>query len=174
MTRVMGLDLSIAATGIALPGIAGQLATIVPEGESDRRLCYIRDALEYYVEQTSPQVAVIEQVPPSMRGGAITIVRLALVHGVAREVLARAGVPHVYVVTSWLKKYATGSGGAKKQDMIDNARDAGYEPRDDNEADAFWCRAAGRHRYDGKTVGVRQALAADALLTVAWPRLDRK
>lgn len=169
MTRVMGLDLSIAATGVALP--SGQLVTIEPKGDGDRRLCQIRDALTYYVEQTRPDVAVIEQVPPSMRGGVITIVRLALVHGVAREVMARAGKPHVYVATTWLKKYATGGGGAKKQDMIDHARDAGAEPRDDNEADAFWCRAAGRHRYDGKPASMRHELAREALLTVNWPRL---
>ena len=36
-----------------------------------------------------------------------------------------------------IKKFATGKGNAKKQDMIDAAIALGYNPEDDNEADAI-------------------------------------
>ena len=36
-----------------------------------------------------------------------------------------------------IKKFATGKGNAKKQDMIDAAVALGYNPEDDNEADAI-------------------------------------
>ncbi len=37
-----------------------------------------------------------------------------------------------------VKKHATGSGRAQKVDMIKAARDRGWEPKDDNAADALW------------------------------------
>ena len=36
-----------------------------------------------------------------------------------------------------IKKFATGKGNAKKQDMIDAAIELGFNPEDDNEADAI-------------------------------------
>lgn len=36
-----------------------------------------------------------------------------------------------------IKKFATGKGNATKDEMIQSAKDAGYHPQDDNEADAI-------------------------------------
>lgn len=54
------------------------------------------------------------------------------------------GVPYAGVPVGTIKKHATGKGNAGKAAMIEAARAAGYEPEDDNEADAialfrFWC-----------------------------------
>jgi Holliday junction resolvasome RuvABC endonuclease subunit len=167
--RVVGLDLSIVSTGVCLP--SGQLISIQPKGAGDNRLVHFRQALDYYLAQAVPDVAVIEEVPPSMRGGTITLVRLGLVHGIARELLAGCGIPFAYMQATKLKKYATGGGGAQKQAMVDAAFDAGYTPRNGDEADAFWCWAAGMHHYTRTPVTVKHGLSAELLKPVGWPDL---
>jgi Holliday junction resolvasome RuvABC endonuclease subunit len=124
------------------------------------------------VATTGPDVAIIEKVPESLRGGYITVVRLAAVHGVARLVLARRNVPYVYIPVPTLKKYATGGGRAEKQAMIDACHNVGAIPHDDNQADAAWLRMLGRHRYDGASPSVLHALALpSSKLNIVWPDL---
>lgn len=47
------------------------------------------------------------------------------------------GVPYQGVPVGTIKKHATGNGAASKQAMIDAARQRGFNPADDNEADAI-------------------------------------
>lgn len=47
-------------------------------------------------------------------------------------------VPYSGVGVGAIKKHATGSGNATKQDMMAAANARGWEPQDDNEADALW------------------------------------
>jgi hypothetical protein len=47
------------------------------------------------------------------------------------------GVPYQGVPVGTIKRHATGKGNANKQAMIDAARDRGFSPADDNEADAI-------------------------------------
>lgn len=69
------------------------------------------------------------------RGGAAT----QLCVGMVTDVLAWAadiGAETMPVHTGTLKKFATGKGNAGKPEMIQAAKDRGYDPEDDNEADA--------------------------------------
>jgi len=47
------------------------------------------------------------------------------------------GIPYQGVPVGTIKKHATGKGNAPKQAMIDAARNRGFSPTDDNEADAI-------------------------------------
>ena len=47
------------------------------------------------------------------------------------------GVPYQGVPVGTIKRHATGKGNAPKQAMIDAARERGFSPTDDNEADAI-------------------------------------
>lgn len=47
------------------------------------------------------------------------------------------GIPYQGVPVGTIKKYATGKGNANKEAMIAAARDRGFSPADDNEADAI-------------------------------------
>ncbi|MBU0959206.1 MAG: hypothetical protein KKB31_04660 [Nanoarchaeota archaeon] len=70
------------------------------------------------------------------RGGAAT----ALLGGLIAETQAFAaehGFEIMPVHSATLKKFATGSGRADKAVMIQKAKDQGYNPQDDNEADAI-------------------------------------
>lgn len=177
--NVLGLDLSLNGPGFCYaPDRVASMRMTAKEG--DRRLVRIRDAVQYYVTSEISRyprarttggysLAVIESVPGGPGGGAQGA--LDRVHAVAREVLARYGVPFVYVNGSTLKVYATGSGDASKQDMID----ALPEPvrsmvANDDEADAWWLadmgRAAGGDMELWTTLPAHQI---NALSKVPWP-----
>jgi Holliday junction resolvasome RuvABC endonuclease subunit len=172
-TRVIGLDLSMQASGVA--AASGQLFTIKPRGKGDARLVEFEDALCYYLGRKSdqPHVAVIEEVASQKGFGSSGV--LFMIHGVARKVLAAAGIPFVYIHNGTLKKYATGSGAADKKLMIHAARERGAEPADDNQADAAWLRWAGLHFYDGRSV-LSQEMSRDLIFPpstkIKWPDLD--
>jgi Holliday junction resolvasome RuvABC endonuclease subunit len=47
------------------------------------------------------------------------------------------GIPYQGVPVGTIKKHATGKGNASKEEMIEAIRALGYDPEDDNEADAL-------------------------------------
>lgn len=158
---VLGLDLSLTATGIC-PYIDDGLdfepytlkfGTRKDSVKGDMRLTHIRQALDSHLEGdlAGPRgggggieydLAVIESLPPYGKGSA----SLGLVHGVAREVLSYWSVPVIMVSPSALKKFSTGSGKASKEDMLK----AFYKTSpwssgdfDDNAVDSFFLQQVG-------------------------------
>ena len=80
-----------------------------------------------------PELMVYEQ--PHHRGGAAT----SIIIGLLTEVLAFAAAREIDLMTvhsATLKKFATGNGRANKDLMIDASKNFGWDPKDDNEADA--------------------------------------
>lgn len=69
------------------------------------------------------------------RGGAATACCVGLVSTVL-TFAAEHGIETMPVHTAELKKWATGKGNAGKPAMIEAARQRGWKPEDDNEADA--------------------------------------
>jgi len=73
------------------------------------------------------------------RGGAAT----QSAYGFVTDVLAFAAQHNIQtsaIHTGTLKKYATGKGNAKKPEIIAAAWALGWDPKDDNEADAMFIR----------------------------------
>lgn len=134
--RVLALDLSLTATGVAHPD--GTLDTIrPPAGAGDGRLVVIRDRVADLVGTTAPTLVVIEG--PVTRSQAATVI--GMVHGAVRVHLIDAGVPYLIVPPAVLKKYATGRGNAQKGDMrMALYRRTGRDSPDDNKVDAAWLR----------------------------------
>jgi len=54
-------------------------------------------------------------------------------------------IPYAGVPVGSIKRHATGKGNANKEQMIAAARDRGWDPSDDNEADALWILDAVLH-----------------------------
>lgn len=162
--RVLGLDLSLTATGICMPD--GTTCTITTRAkDGDRRLLQIAATLTSVVASTRPDLAVVEDLPKHAMAAGIT----GMVHGVARVVLLEARVPYAFVVPATLKAYATGRGAGDKSAMILAAyKRAGVEFADDNQCDAWWLRAAGL-AYLGYPPVDLPAVQQDALTKVAWP-----
>ena len=165
--RIMGLDLSLSATGVALPD--GRFLTIKCKPEwGDTRLTLIRDVIRRYCRDTD--LAVIEDKIHSSFSAAT----LGMVQGVVRTELMDQGVPYALVPVKTIKKFATGNGNADKPAMMLAARRrAAIIFKDDNQCDAFWARETGLDHY-GQVVSVMDPdPARSALLDVVeWPSMD--
>lgn len=159
---VIGLDLSIAATGVACAD--GVVTWKQPSKLGDGRLENIADALdEFAVPRTD--LAVIEDLPTHAHGAGIT----GMVHGAVRVQLIRMGVPYALVPPATLKKYATGKGNAGKPEMaVALFKRAGLELGDDNQVDAWWLRAMGMDALGAPLVDL-PAAQRDAMAKVTWP-----
>jgi len=142
--KVIGLDLSMTATGLC--HTEGQ-AACWPVGEhrgacwhlvktreaKDLRLPEIRSQVKQYAYDSD--FALIEMLPPNMKGAGIT----GMVQGIVREMLLEEGIRYGDIGPSSLKKYATGRGNASKTDMAVAAlKRGGVEFTNDNECDAWW------------------------------------
>ena len=169
--RVIGLDLSLTSTGVALPdGSTVRIKTRAADG--DRRLVVIRDRIREVLAERGPHLAVVEDLPRHALGAGVT----AMVHGIVRTELVAAGVPYALVVAATLKSYAADHGNASKQTMSAAAYlHAGVEFADDkggDQCDAWWLRAAGHDHYGQPMVRMPQA-QRDRLRKVEWPDLPR-
>lgn len=153
--QVIGLDLSMVASGVCLP--SGQCFTLKPRLKGDARLGEIRRGIGYYLDQTRPALAVVEGIPTASRGFTVAII-LGMVHGIARTELAERGIPFAYVDNRVLKQYATGSGHAEKRAMVIHANQVRgplglVDLTSHDEADAFWLWAVGRHHLGARIPG---------------------
>ena len=165
--RVLGLDLSLTSTGVALPdGTTYRIKTRAKD--ADRRLLHIRDSIRDDLDEHRPHVAVVEDLPRHAMGAGVT----AMVHGIVRAELLDAGVPYAVVVPATLKSYACDHGRAEKQQLADAAfLAAGARFADDkggDQCDAWWLRAAGHDHYGAPLFTLPQA-QRDRLLKVDWP-----
>lgn len=154
MTAVVGLDLSLTATGMVREDGKGLTIKTNPK-HGDQRLEVIHDAIVHNLGIAS--LAVLEDLPYSARQAGVT----GMVQGVARLALLRYGVRYAFLSPATLKKFATGNGRADKPMMaaalIDFFGDryvgaltgtaqiiGGINLTDDNQVDAAWLRLAGR------------------------------
>ncbi len=165
--RVLGLDLSMTATGIAYPdGTTDTVQTKAEDG--DLRLLQIRGYLRKAIDG-GVDVAVVEDLPTHAHGAGIT----GMVHGAVRAVLMGASVPYALVTPATLKAYATGKGNAGKTAMALAAyKRSGTEFGDDNQCDAAWLRWSGLDWYGSAEFEVPASQRA-RLTAVEWPDRGR-
>lgn len=174
---MVGLDLSIAATGAAYRSAGRDVAETwkLPAKLGDKRLHAIRlrvyDLTAKSVWLAAPDVSslfVIEDLPTHAHGAGIT----GMVHGAVRAELIECLAPYALITPATLKKFATGKGNADKTAMAMAAyKRAGIEFADDNQCDAWWLRVAGLFHL-GEPPFDLPAAQVDALDKVVWPALD--
>lgn len=144
---VVGLDLSLASTGVAR--VDGKTTTIKPNAgplEPARRLFEIVTAVDYQLTGTGdpiPTLAVLEAHHYAAGRGA-TAGKLAELAGAVKLRLFELDVVTVTIPAATLKKWATGNGGASKDEMLIAAEERGGKPANDDEADAYLLRAIGQ------------------------------
>jgi Holliday junction resolvasome RuvABC endonuclease subunit len=165
--RVIGLDLSLTATGICLPdGTTHTIKTNAKDG--DARLLHIAHTLANALAPGA-DLAVVEDLPVHAKSAGIT----GMVHGVARAALLEAGIPYALVVPATLKKYATGKGNGDKTPMaIAALKRANREFGDDNQCDAAWLRWAGLD-WLGHAEFELPAAQRASLDKMKWPQLAK-
>lgn len=162
--NVIGLDLSLTATGVA----TAELSFAIRCNERGMpRLRLLRNRI-IGVCSGRPDLVVIEGYSMGTARQSSHAHGLGELGGVVRLWLWEAGVPYVDVPPACLKKYATGAGNARKEAVLIAAVKRGAEVRDNNEADAWWLRAMGMDALGCPVVTV-PALHRKALATVAWP-----
>ncbi|MFI9235821.1 hypothetical protein [Streptomyces sp. NPDC053079] len=165
--NVLGLDLSLTSTGVALPdGTTYLIPTQRRDG--DHRLLIIRSEIRRILAAQQPHVAVLEDLPKHAMGSGIT----AQVHGVVKAELLDFGVPYALVVPATLKCYASDYGKATKERMAAAAylaagRRFTHDPGGD-QCDAWWLRAAGLDHYGHPEFTLPDAQRA-RLDKVRWP-----
>lgn len=191
--RVVGLDLSTAATAIAAThDSAGRerLAVHTVAGTAGRPLHEQIDRIEMAVRRscgygsgnqvlgTPADLVVVEGT--FSRPGAADYPLHAL-HGNVKQWLHRRGIPYVDVAPATVKVYATGSGATQGEnkvtkDKVIEAVVATYglllhiPARDDNACDALTLLAMGRDAYGQPLVEVPQ-VRRRAVDSVTWPEL---
>lgn len=168
---VIGLDLSLTATGIAYIG-GGTETVKTRSADGDRRLLRIAQLIRLVIQTERPDLAVVEDLPKHAMAAGIT----GMVHGAVRAVLLEEGVPYALVSPATLKAFATGKGNGDKTGMTMAAyKRAGREfPGDTggNECDAWWLRAAGLDWLGAPEIALPQA-QRDRLAKAKWPEVIR-
>lgn len=140
MTPVLGLDLSLRATGLAHPD--GRVEVFRPPDRGMVRLARIRDVVLDAASEIPGTTVMIEGYSMGSFGNAF--LSLAELGGVVRLALWTEGIASVDVAPSRLKRYATGKGNADKAAVLQAAwKRLGHEGTDHNGADALWLRALG-------------------------------
>lgn len=149
-SKVVGLDLSITASGICASN--GETYTVGGKSNlGDERLVIIKIAI---LDNLDADYYIIEDLPTHAHGSGIT----GMVHGVVRSTLLENQKKYVLVPPASLKKYATGKGNANKVDMAISLYERfKIKLKDDNQVDAFWLRLMGLDYFDIEKINLPQA-----------------
>lgn len=167
---VIGLDLSLVATGIAHMTPVGVVTDLVTANGTGllrlRRLAFtIRELC------TSAALVCIEG-PAYHQGTGAGYHERAGLHWLVLDRLWKTSTPVAVVGPSVLKQYATGKGNSGKDAMVlAAARRFPTFDGDNNQADALWLAALGLDHLTGQTVVPASHRAK--LASVNWPTVAR-
>lgn len=162
---VVGLDLSLTGTGLAVIDLAtGGLTTAVHKSPTPRddflgsHVQRHRDLVDGIVAQTlacNPALVVVEGLQFSVRGKDSSLTRRGFLWWAVAEGLVRGGAPVIEVAPPQIKQFATQKGNASKSEVV-----AAYA--------AAWPDAE-----RGSNIEDRADAAFAAALGSAWLRLDK-
>lgn len=169
MPPILGLDPSLRATGLALPD--GELVTI--KTPSCATLSDKVERVRHIVGRVGVQAkigALIVIEGPAFGMSNKATHELAGLWWALVVRLSEQGNQVAVVGPGQLKKFATGRGNATKADMrMALYQRAGLDVPDDNQADAWWLREAGRN-FLGHPEALRMPAAQFGVLGgVTWP-----
>lgn len=173
--NVVGLDLSLTATGIATPNGIDVIRVPLPphatEWQRTRRLQSLSALIDRRVRLAVADVVLIEEFAFAKSDAyAHALGELA---GVVKVCFYQRGIPFVMVPLASLKKYATGKGNANKDQMLAAAVRQCPEIEDNNAADAYFLRQMGLGHYEQHDF-VLPEYRKQVLTAIVWPRLEEK
>ena len=170
--RIVALDLSLTATGVAHADRDQPPATRLVETEAKQfngttaRIAWVRDTI---VNLTSDADLVVIEEPVAYGMKSMSAVDVAGLNWVVRMALHDLGIRFVDVNNSTAKTYSTGSGRAKKHDILAAAiRRLGYGGSSSDEADALWLLEMARDHYELVRPRVPET-HRKALAKIEWP-----
>jgi Holliday junction resolvasome RuvABC endonuclease subunit len=140
---VVGLDLSIQASGIA----QADGTPMVFKPSISTKINFALETMDEICQQvfkSIPDDVELVMLEAIAFDGHDSSRMLAQLQGIVRMTLFQAKIPFYLVAPNTLKVYATGNGKAGKTEVVQAAeKRLGYLAHDDNEADALWLRAMG-------------------------------
>ena len=190
MPRVLGIDTSLTATGLARIDVNsydadGYVADIVvatvsapkpnPRDKSKRAMALRVNPLIEHIESAIfdpdndapdsplPDLIAIETLAYAAKGSGVWV--LPWIFGRVMELAVKYNIPVVEVGTGQIKKYATGSGVAQKETVMlaVNRRWPEAEISNDNESDAMTAGAIGCDYLGFPIVGTRAKYHGEVL-----------
>lgn len=171
--NILGLDLSLTATGLATVdhGILTAAWTFKGSSSGLNRLRGIVAEVYAQARDTKADLVVLEGPAYGAQAGQQGHHERAGLWWLVYDRLDRNGYPVVVVPPKSLKKYAAGKGNASKEDVLVAAvRRLPEFDGDNNAADAAWLAVmAADHR--GEPVIEMPAANREAIKGVAWPEL---
>lgn len=174
MIRVLGLDLSLTATGVAGLGWATTLRYPARKTGQDA-LQYSHQRLRWYHDNLADSylngvaLAVVEGLALGQHNSGTAA--LAGQSWMIRDLLWRRNIPYAMVSPTALKAYATGRGNASKAEVASSVLLwwPGFDG-DDNAADAAVLAAMGAHRL-GYPLDTVTRSRTDTLAGITWPKV---
>lgn len=172
--RLMGIDLSYTSTGVAWttggdPAVRTRTVKTTLAGRA--RINEIISALNLIIDHGVRPAVAFKEAPFANENSGVTVM-LAKLHGVIEQWLWARGIECVDVAPSTLKLYATGKGGAEKDEVRHAARNqwghlcGGPTAIDSSDAaDAMAALAVGAHAL-GVPLAAVPAKNTGALATV--------
>lgn len=176
LPRITALDLSLTATGLChiADGTVVELTTLKVAGTGHSRMTNILDAIQHWTTgRYEPHLAVVEGPSYGSQGGQKGHHERAGLWWLVTQRLWAARTPYAVVTPSTLKKYATGKGGASKDEVLIAAVKrwgAVADVCDNNQADALALACAAAEHLGAPLADMPQAQRA-ALNAVDWPVL---
>lgn len=173
---VVGLDLSLTATGVARWGPDGLALQTFGCQDGETGLMRLRKMRQGVTVRTrGARLVVIEALPPGGRlapGKTAYVNERAAFYWMVLDRLYELGIPVAEVQPPQLKGYALGVGGGSKATkaavIAAVVRRYDASPHDDNQADACVLAAMGRHHLGDPPAPVPK-LHANWLTAVKWP-----
>lgn len=144
--RVVGLDPSVTSFGVAevgSDGVVGPTLALRPKVKGAERLLWFRGKLDLVaVKYTSEDLAVLE----GYSYGSRNLSYAGEVVGITKLAFYEVGVPMIVVPPATLKKFVTGSGNAKKDEMrLEVYKRFGFEAKSQDEVEAVALALFGLH-----------------------------
>lgn len=173
MPTIIGLDLSLTATGIAGNTGGGWADVITPPAKltGHQRLSYIRMAImDRYL--TCPNALYVVVEGPSYGSTTGSFHERAGLWWLVTHDLWKRGIRYASVPPATLKRYAVGSGKASKDEvLVAVTRRFPWCPADNNAADAATLAAMGADHFGAPLCDMPKANRG-ALDAVVWPALS--
>lgn len=155
----VGIDHSLTGTGVVVIDQDGcileqKLIKTTNDEIDEVRMTRIIDEISFV-----PKIVRLKRVyieGPSYMSTGQAVLQMGALHYLIRIFLYRKKVKYKIIAPGTLKKFITGSGAAKKEQMLLNIyKKWGVEFKDNNIADAYsLARLALEEYYDGKTQGL--------------------
>lgn len=171
--KIVGLDLSLTATGLADDDGTHVLRVPLPKHASEQQRATRLRGMGQLVDRRTRDADLVVLEGPAFGASNSHQHSLGELSGVVKVCLLQRGVTFVSVVTQHMKKFATGKGNADKDMVLSAAVRVNPEISNNNEADAYWLRCMGLAHYEQRDF-VLPEYRRDVLTVIGWPELEER